>query len=584
MTSRIHRLDSLTIDKIAAGEVIESSASCIKELIDNSLDAGATDILIEVRLGGRELIRITDNGCGMCREDVVACIERHSTSKLSKVEDLETIVSRGFRGEALASIAAISKLKITSAESLHSSTLQPATTLVMEGGTITTVTDTQALAGTQVEITSLFYNVPARRKFLKSPSKETPDIVKTVTALALASPHVSFRLIIDGKQVLAVAEENKHQMLGRIKALLGDPFRHDSFEVFLTKQDFSLSGLIVNPLHARSTRSGQYLIVNNRPIHSLPISYAVKAAYGTALDSTKHPLFVLHMSLDPASIDINVHPQKKEVRFADEEWVKLLVQEAVSDALFGQKPISSLEEKPLPIMQAREHIALWKPLEVAKAPATYTASKLELVEQKPDASCLAVIGDVALFRLSGTLPAPLSQNGILLLDIRQAMRIAILRELESTHEGTLSEPLLVPIHVSCSLQEEEVLLDRLPQLERIGFVVRHFGPHSFLIDGIPSYAPDIDAHKFLLDAASESYLFDGLKQESLKKLATLYVASMKSLRPPVTHESALAVFRRWATLGFPALSPDGSFCYSELTDQQLKECIHKRNAKGSDHA
>lgn len=195
MVQRIHRLDSLTIDQIAAGEVVDAPASCIKELIENALDAGATNIRVEASVGGRECIRVVDNGCGMCREDVIASIERHATSKLRAIGDLETLSSLGFRGEALASIAAVSRMTITSAEKDPSSPVGVATTLAVEGGVVSSVLETKAPPGTAVEVRSLFYNVPARRKFLKTPARDSVDILKTLTYMALAAPQAAFLLL-----------------------------------------------------------------------------------------------------------------------------------------------------------------------------------------------------------------------------------------------------------------------------------------------------------------------------------------------------------------------------------------------------
>ena len=308
MSQRIHRLSSLTIDTIAAGEVVDVPSSCVKELVENSIDAGATDILVEVVLGGRELIRVSDDGCGMGRDDVIASIERHTTSKLTDISDLERLTSRGFRGEALASIVAVSRVTVTSAEE-GAGPLCPATALSAEGGLVVSVSESVRARGTTVEAASLFFNVPARRKFLKSPAKDTADIIKTVTSLALTAPQISFRLIVDGRLLFSV--QGGGRLPDRAKALLKDPFLQDGIELSHTQEGISVEGLIVDPRSLRSNRSGQYLIVNGRSVTSWPISYAVRAAYGTACDERRHPLFVLNVTLDPASIDVNVHPQKK---------------------------------------------------------------------------------------------------------------------------------------------------------------------------------------------------------------------------------------------------------------------------------
>jgi DNA mismatch repair protein MutL len=576
MASRIHRLDSCTIDKIAAGEVIDVPASCVKELIDNSLDANATDILIEIRLGGRELIRVTDNGCGMSQEDLSACIERHSTSKLRSIEDLERISTHGFRGEALSSIVSVSKVTITSSEHQGTSSLQSATTLTAEGGIIRSIQETQAFPGTTVEVSDLFFNVPARRKFLKTPSKDTQDIIKVVTALALAAPHVSFRLIADDKQLLAVAEERQHQLLGRIRALFGEPFRQDAYEVFYSRDGFTLSGLVASPAHARSSRSGQHLIVNDRPVQSLPISYAVKNAYGTTCEDGKHPLFALELKLDPASIDVNVHPQKKEVRFADEEWVRMLVQEAVSEALFGKTAFAH-HESATPYTQPTSDeraFSLWRPFETHRQP-TLDLEETPLAQQFCP-SHITIVEDIAILRppQESLRNDAVPHDSLIALDIKQAMRSVLYNELNRSQEHISTELLLVPITLECSIQEATKLQEKLPALEQQGFVIREFGPQTFLVEGIPSNAPDVDVKEFLLELVHDEKSKTAT-EKSPKHLANMYVASMKSLRHPITEQTAHAVIKRWSEHNCPKIAPDGSPCFAHITISSLKDWIAK---------
>ncbi len=584
MPQRIHHLDSLTIDQIAAGEVIDVPASCVKELVENSLDAGANDILVEVSLGGRDLIRVTDNGCGMGRDDIISSIERYATSKLQHIDDLQRLLSRGFRGEALASIVSISHVTITSAEKDGDAPICSATTLVAEGGKICSVIDTQAPPGTTVEVASLFYNVPARRKFLKSPAKDSQDIIKTMTCLSLASPSVSFRLIVDGRQVIGVTAEQSEPLNARIRALLKDPFVNDSFDVRHTRDGFSLTGLIADPRHARSTRSGQYLIVNGRYVVSFPMSYAIKAAFGTTCEDGKHPLFALHLSLDPSSIDVNVHPQKKEVRFADEEWVRMLVQESVSEALFGKRGFSTSCDASLPLYsqssasESNEDVfSAWRYAAVEEAPVM--AFEMAKGTSSSAPQCLVVMGDVALIKLPRTSVFPLAipDDALLLLDLRQAMRAVVFRDFENSSSELRTELFLVPISFDCSSQEAALITQAIPEFEKIGVIVRSIGPQTFLIEGAPKLFLDIDLQKFCIDIAYEGVLssHDAKRAALHKRLATTYVATMKALRFPVDPDVALTIFTRWSQHDFPELSPDGKPCYSQLTSSSLKEWIVK---------
>jgi DNA mismatch repair protein MutL len=593
MSQRIHHLDSLTIDQIAAGEVIDIPASCVKELVENSLDAGATDILVEIALGGRELIRVTDNGSGMGREDLVTSIERYATSKLLRIDDLEHIMSRGFRGEALASIVAISNVMITSAEQNIDGAVPicQGNTLVAQGGKIISVAETQTSPGTTVEVTSLFYNVPARRKFLKTPAKDTQDIIKAMTGLCLAAPSVSFRLICDGKQAIGVMKEESNPFYERIKALLKDPFQNDGFEVRHCRDGFSLNGYIADPRHARSTRSGQYLIVNGRPIFSLSISYAVKAAFGTTCEDGKHPVFALHLGLDPSAIDVNVHPQKRELRFADEEWVRMLVQEAVSEALFGKRGFASPSgfsacsySSASASESVQDPFSIWRYEQVEKeAPQVLEIPRFSPLIAAPQ--CLTVAGDVALFRLPQKIDPSLAipADALLLLDLRLAMRAIVFQDLEASSTQPLTELFLVPIVFDCSCQEAAMLADNLPLLEKMGFAIRSIGSQSFLVEGAPKPFLDLDLPKFLIDISSEgiSLACDSVHEDRNKRMSSKYVGAMKTLRPPIETDVALTIFSSWSLHGYPRLSPDGQPCFSHLTPGMLKDWIAKGMSSAS---
>jgi DNA mismatch repair protein MutL len=585
MSHRIHRLDSLTIDKIAAGEVVDVPASCLKELIENSLDAGASDILVDIVLGGRELIRVSDDGYGMGGEDVRACIERHTTSKLSQISDLESLTSRGFRGEALASIVAISRVTITSAEAGEENRpLYPATTLVAEAGAILSVGEATRARGTTVEVASLFFNVPARRKFLKSPAKDTADIVKTVTCLALTAPGVSFRLIIDGHLMFAVpAEEN---LAERVRALLKEPFSQDGIELKHTQEGLCIEGLIVDPKSLRSNRSGQYLIVNGRVVSSLPVSYAVRAAYGTTCDERHHPLFVLNLMLDPSMIDVNVHPQKREIRFADEEWVRVVVTEAVSRALFGEGAIHSWHP---PINDGTAQTEVTPPPSW-DMPEVETVSLLDGLPERSavigSPRCLAVMEDVALIQPHMDLPCGIRRGALLALDLRQTLRAVVWKELEAPSLTTSTQMLLVPIPVDCSSHEASLLMMSLPVFESLGLTMRPFGPTSFLVESMPAYFNDLDVAQFVLKAIHDGVVRENerVRETQRGRLVSLYVATSKALRPPVSSDMALNIFMRWVHHGAPTLSVEGARCCSHLTSGALREWIAKGAIETTDVA
>jgi DNA mismatch repair protein MutL len=610
MVQKIHHLDSLTIDQIAAGEVIEAPSSCIKELVENSIDAGATTIIIEVMVGGRELIRVADNGCGMCRDDVIAAIERHATSKLRTINDLDCLSSLGFRGEALASIAAIARMTMTSAEKQAASPVVPATTLVVEGGCVHSVCDTSAEVGTSIEVRDLFYNVPARRKFLKSPARDAADVIKVVTWAALAAPQVGFCLLIDGKESLRVPEGQS--FVDRAQSLLGEVLRHDAFEVKAENNSFSVMGLVAHPQHARTNRSGQYLIINHRPVTSLPISYAVKMAFGTTCEDRKHPQYALNLVLDPSCIDVNVHPQKREVRFSDEEGIRKFVSEAVAEAVFGKNVHTCVatyyhenfkEGTPFEAVYPDSRVLPFSICEgrdlfqeqVQEVPLPSPPSLCSTTESASPV-CLAVLDDVALFQFSAIMP-PLalwggmqetdashdSEKGygsgmkerLMLLDLRRALRTVVLRELDVSAPSASTDMLLIPLPLECSVQEAPLISMALPEFEKLGFVIRSFGPHHFLVEGVPSYFRDGDIPRFILDVVHEDIVSSASQasREYHAALANAYVGTMHSMRHPISLQTALTVFERWANHGYPMVSPDGAPCGAFLTSQMVRQLI-----------
>ena len=330
MTKTIHVLSDLAINQIAAGEVVEGPASVVKELVENAVDAGASRISIDIIGGGHFLIEVSDNGKGMVREDVESCIQRFATSKISSLEDLDSLTSMGFRGEALAAISSVSKFSITS------STGSVATVLESSGGKNLVLSNAARGQGTTVRVESLFYNTPARKKFQKARGPSTTEIVKCITKLSLCHKEIAFYLTVDGALVFSVERSNTN----RIYEVLGKDFFSPPILVSYEKAGLKIEGVIGSSFQSRSNRMGQFLVVNRRSVYSLLISNAVSSGFGTALGKGEFPLFFLDMTFDPSKIDVNVHPQKKEIRFQEEEHVYALVREAIASALTGSFGIS----------------------------------------------------------------------------------------------------------------------------------------------------------------------------------------------------------------------------------------------------
>jgi DNA mismatch repair protein MutL len=352
--NRVRLLPDHVANQIAAGEVVERPASVVKELVENALDAGARNITLEVQAGGRALIRVTDDGCGMSRDDALMSLERHATSKIERAEDLLAISTMGFRGEAIPSIASVSRFTLTTREAADHS--GEATQIIVNGGRLLDVKAAGAPAGTSVEVRQLFFNLPARRKFLRAPETEFAHIQHYFTLAALAHPEVGFVLIRDGKQLRhlpAVTDPEPMRALGeRLRALHGGglnllPLDHRArLEERLAGDEdqpgsadppvsFRLWGYLGAPGVSRGTRDDQNVFVNRRPVENRGINFALSEGYHTALMKGRYPVCCLFLEIDPAAVDVNIHPAKREVKFRDERAVRAEVTRAVRQALLA---------------------------------------------------------------------------------------------------------------------------------------------------------------------------------------------------------------------------------------------------------
>ena len=323
----IHVLDETTINKIAAGEVVERPASVIKELIENSIDASSTNIEIEIGDGGVAYMRITDNGIGMTEEDARLAILRHATSKIQQVEDLFDIASLGFRGEALASIASVSHFSLTT----RKADSDLGTRITVDGGTFTDCIPYGAAPGTTIEIRDLFYNTPARRKFLKTERTESSKIQDIVGKLALSNPHISFKLIVDDR--VAIITPGNGNIGDTVAALYGYKTKDDIFTVAYESDSIYIDGVVSKPTLLKSTRIWQTIIVNNRVISDKTIMKAIDNAYHALLPKNGHPLVVLNITVPAGMVDINVHPRKSEVKFSDDKIIFKAVYHGILNAL-----------------------------------------------------------------------------------------------------------------------------------------------------------------------------------------------------------------------------------------------------------
>ena len=331
MSSIIHVFDDATRNKIAAGEVVERPASCIKELVENAIDAGAHAIEVEIADGGQSYMRVTDDGCGMSPEDAHKCIIRHGTSKISSVEDIFAITSLGFRGEAVPSIAAVSHMQITTRQADDDF----ATHLILDGGEITAEDQAGAPVGTTMEVSDLFYNTPARRKFLKSERTESSKISEMVTKLALANPAIAFTFTNNGRTTMKTGGTG--DLRETIANIYGANVARDVFAISADQDGISLEGYVGKPSVLKSNRNWQTCIVNHRIVHNPLMFKAIDNAYHAMLPKSGYPFAMLHLHVDPATIDVNVHPAKTEIKFSDEQAVYRAIYHSIVTALVAQE-------------------------------------------------------------------------------------------------------------------------------------------------------------------------------------------------------------------------------------------------------
>ena len=491
----IHMLDEVTANSIAAGEVVERPASVVKELCENAIDAGASVLVVEIRNGGIASISVTDNGCGMDSEDALAAFGRHATSKISSVDDLDTIATLGFRGEALATIAAVSKVTL----STRRIEAQVGTIVRIEGGRLLQHASTGCPEGTRVLVESLFYNTPARFKFLKKDSTEGSQISDVIGRLALARPDISFRLIANGAEVLHSPGNN--DLKSAIFAVYGREAAESLTAVAGSDSVVQVGGFIGLPSFARKSRQNQTLFVNGRLVRSKAVTSAIDQAYDTLLMKEKYAFTVLSIDIPQNLVDVNVHPQKMEVRFWNDGAVFTAVHSAIRSALQQGMVIPQASQdreegegrpvvyEQLPIVPFRVQESFGSASEVEPAPSgSYLAPDSA---PEPMASEAPRVGDLHQARPVGRLFRTylLLELGddLLLVDQHAAHERVLYERLVERFERhhAISQTMLAPLVVEMSPADLSTAVGATELLQRIGFDFEPFGPRSVLIRAVP---------------------------------------------------------------------------------------------------
>jgi DNA mismatch repair protein MutL len=481
---RIKLLDEHTANKIAAGEVIERPASIVKELVENSIDAGSNRIEISIIDGGLTGLIVFDNGVGMDSQDAKLAFERHATSKISDDTDLERITSLGFRGEALPSIAAVSKVKLTtrSGESLAG------TELLVEGGNFLDFREIGCPVGTTIQVNDLFYNTPARKKHMKSFSSEAGHISDAVNKLAMGYPEIAFKLISNGRIVLNTSGNG--EMIDCIANIYGFELARELLPVNHTSGNNTINGFIGKPSVSRSSRNYQTIYINGRFVRNRAISESVERAFHGMVMTGRHPVFIVHLNIDLEEVDVNVHPAKTEVRLAKERVIRDMVFDAVIQALSGNRLIPANVEKvreiPIPIQEELK-IPYKKPVPVITLNETaenYIITEEPVIshERENQFPELRPIGQI-----NSTYIVAQGSDGMYLIDQHAAHeRVLYEKYMEKPEEFISSEQLLFPTQLELTHFEEQVLNDSIIKMVELGFVVEFFGGDSYLLRAIPA--------------------------------------------------------------------------------------------------
>ena len=587
--SVIHILTDRVANQIAAGEVIERPAAVVKELVENSLDAGATRVAVEFRAGGRALIRVVDNGCGMTQEDALLSLERHATSKLVETADLDRLGTFGFRGEAVPSIASVSHFELQT----RVGSAAAGTEIVINGGKFVHVRECGLAPGTSITVSHLFNSVPARRKFLKTDATESAHIIQTVRLYALACPATAFVLIEDGRVLFQSPVCTT--LAERVGEIFGRQLVADLLPVAMAEPGLKLSGLIGKPGVNRSTRHELLMFVNRRPVDSRTLNYALIESYATALAKGRYPVAVLFLELDPAAVDVNVHPAKREVRFRSEGAVRGFVIRAVLQRLreWGApaprvEPASAGQVHPAasevmpgdPVsLAAPATVNLPSTAFVIKPPATPSAPAIvrtaagPLAVSAPRASA-ALLG----WRFLGTAHTDYAlwetPSGLMVLDRRAAHERVWFERLEMQFKqgAVASQRLLFAIPVEFDAIASALLTDQLTFLQRHGFEVAEFGRNFFRIEAVPVWLESSDAVIFLRDIIGlmRDGQFDG-KNLDLARTALAQLAAQQAVRLPSSpnETEALALVSQLFACTQPHASPAGRPTHFEFSRGEL---------------
>ncbi len=515
--SRIRRLSEGTVNRIAAGEVVERPAAAVKELIENAMDAGAARIAIATASGGADLLLVEDDGSGMSAAELRLAIERHATSKLPMAggeDDLSHIDTMGFRGEALPSIGAVARLSIASRAADGE-----AAEIKVEGGIVSGPAPAGFLAkgqhGTRAEVRELFYATPARLKFLKSARSEDLAIIDTVKRLAMARPDIAFSLTMDGKAALdlPVAGDLLDGRLPRLARIMGREFGDNAVKIEALREGVALSGYAGLPTYNRANAAMQFLFVNGRPVRDKLLVGAVRGAYADFLARDRHPALALFLECDPAFVDVNVHPAKTEVRFRDAGLVRGLIVGALKHALgavghrasttVAADALAAFAREPSNFQSPNIFSAMGGAREAAPSYASSVPPSVRMEENAPPAADYPL--GVARAQLHETYVVAQTADGIVIVDQHAAHERLVYEKMKKAlaNGGIARQPLLIPEVVDLDPAEVTRVTSRAAELAELGLVIESFGPDAVVVREVPAMLGDMDVKAMVRDLADE---------------------------------------------------------------------------------
>jgi len=531
---KIHLLDDASINKIAAGEVIERPASVVKELVENSIDAGADTIRIEVMMGQRGSIRITDNGCGMSKDDATLSYVKHATSKIKNIEDIETVRTMGFRGEALSSICAIANVEIIT----KTKDELAGTKVIIKGGKLISIDHIGAPDGTSVIVNDLFYNTPVRKKYLRSDSVELAQIIDVVTRMAFGHNGVSFSLFNNGKEILRSPES---ELLDTIIHIYGQDIARAMLPVNLVSGTLRITGYISKPELLRSNLLFQSFFINDRSINSRAIGFALRDGYGTLIPKGRFPISVLKIYVDTKEVDVNVHPTKNQVRLSHERDICDMVTRSIRDALTGKNLIPEINIHSKQSQQSTQTQQSFLYDDPASSPplvketaldfrpsAKDTERRLRRSErfgeefEKPtgiEMPNVRVLGQVdSVYILAET------EDGLMIID-QHAAHERVFFELVRASKKDDSQELIIPINIELDQREIALMKETIPYLEEFGFRISEFGQDTFAVTAVPVVLGKLEdpvmVHDIISDILSQGKIKDetGIFERVTKSIA-----------------------------------------------------------------